>query len=83
LADCKNKYSAETSGVATLSCLRLQHCLQQVSSNAAVAVVTSIQLGINQFILKPIIMKSTKLKGGQFKLPTLPTLGQSGLMDVA
>jgi hypothetical protein len=51
---CRNKYRAETSGVATF-CLRLQHCLQQSRvNNAAVAVVTSIQLGINQFILKPI-----------------------------
>jgi hypothetical protein len=50
LADCRNKYRAETSGVATLNLPALQHCTAGgIGNNAAVAVVTSIQLGINQF----------------------------------
>jgi hypothetical protein len=45
---------AETSGVATSACGYNTATAEVLASNAAVAVVTSIQLGINQFILKPI-----------------------------
>jgi hypothetical protein len=46
----------ETSGVATLNLPAATTLLTAgvLANNAAVAVVTSIQLGINQFILKPI-----------------------------
>jgi hypothetical protein len=46
---------AETSGVATKFACGYNTAYSRVlASNAAVAVVTSIQLGINRFILKPI-----------------------------
>jgi hypothetical protein len=45
---------AETSGVATLNLSTTLLTAGVLANNAAVAVVTSIQLGINQFILKPI-----------------------------
>jgi hypothetical protein len=49
LADCRNKYRTETSGVATLN-LPAATTLPSRSSNAAVAVVTSIQLGKSIYI---------------------------------
>jgi hypothetical protein len=45
---------AETSGVATLNLPAATTLLSRLANNAAVAVVTSIQLGIIEFILKPI-----------------------------
>jgi hypothetical protein len=51
LADCRNKYRAETSGVATLfACGYNLLTAGVLASNAAVAVVTSIQLGIRIYI---------------------------------
>jgi hypothetical protein len=45
--------TAETSGVATLNLPAVQHRLQQsIGNNAAVAVVTSIQLGINRIYIE-------------------------------
>jgi hypothetical protein len=51
LADCRNKYRRETSGVATLT-LPLPTLLTAgvLASNAAV--VTSIQLGINRIYIE-------------------------------
>jgi hypothetical protein len=54
--DCRNKQERNIRCSYFKFACELQHCLQQevLANNAAVAVVTSIQLGINQFILKPI-----------------------------
>jgi hypothetical protein len=54
LADCRNKYRAETSGVATLNLPAATTLLTAgvLASNAAVAVVTSIQLGINRIYIE-------------------------------
>jgi hypothetical protein len=54
LADCRNKYRAETSGVATLNLPAVTTLLTAgvLASNAAVAVVTSIQLGINRIYIE-------------------------------
>jgi hypothetical protein len=54
LADCRNKYRAETSGVATFfACgYNTAYTAGVLASNAAVAVVTSIQLGINRIYIE-------------------------------
>jgi hypothetical protein len=54
LADCRNKYRAETSGVATLNLPAATTLLTAgvLANNAAVAVVTSIQLGINRIYIE-------------------------------
>jgi hypothetical protein len=53
LADCRNKYRAETC-VATLNLPAVTTLLTAgvLASNAAVAVVTSIQLGINRIYIE-------------------------------
>jgi hypothetical protein len=52
LADCRN-IGRETSGVATLNLPAVTTLLAGVlASNAAVAVVTSIQLGINRIYIE-------------------------------
>jgi hypothetical protein len=53
LADCRNKYRTETSGVATLNLPAATTLLTAgIVNNAAVAVVTSIQLGINRIYIE-------------------------------
>jgi hypothetical protein len=52
LADCRNKYRAETSGVATSLPAATTLLTAELANNAAVAVVTSIQLGINRIYIE-------------------------------
>jgi hypothetical protein len=52
LADCRNKYRTETSGVTLNLPAATTLPAGVLANNAAVAVVTSIQLGINRIYIE-------------------------------